>query len=305
MSDILSGMRAHEAQSLKSAILALDAALAAREPVYVQGCDELRARTEGEHAAYMEGLEEGKKIAARQPVGEPITVEAVAEIFNHPEYGLSIDWLLENGIGELQIGDVLMVSDRAITDEDGSGEVYTAPPAQAVDLGQFRRVLLAAVDKFGGIPADATAAEKLRELLALIDSHSVASNQLSGKSGQLAVDGARQPVGEQPMEMRICELRHVSLKPNRPYVFTVDANCANCRADAAYAMGHTDTRPAHAVNLANFKALYRAYVRLLESGRDRIRDLGGTCDPVDVMEANDVDLQAARRVLDSQAVANG
>lgn len=53
---------------------------------------------------------------------------------------------------------------------------------------------------------------------------------------------------------------------------------------------------------AFLKALYRAYVRLLESGRDRIRDLGGTCDPVDVMEANDEDLQAARRVIDSQAV---
>lgn len=63
--------------------------------------------------------------------------------------------------------------------------------------------------------------------------------------------------------------------------------------------------PAQAVDLAEFKALYRAYVRLLESGRDRIIDLGGTCDPVDVMEANDVDLQAARRVMDSQAVSNG
>ncbi|WP_207785181.1 hypothetical protein [Stenotrophomonas maltophilia] len=62
---------------------------------------------------------------------------------------------------------------------------------------------------------------------------------------------------------------------------------------------------AQAVDLADFKALYRAYVRLLESGRDRIRDLGGACDPVDVMEANDVDLQAARRVIDSQAVGNG
>ncbi|WP_422346974.1 hypothetical protein [Stenotrophomonas sp. DR009] len=59
--------------------------------------------------------------------------------------------------------------------------------------------------------------------------------------------------------------------------------------------------PAQAVDPAAFKALYRAYVRLLESGRDRITDLGGTCDPVDVMEANDVDLQAARRVMDSQA----
>ncbi|OWB46087.1 hypothetical protein [Stenotrophomonas maltophilia] len=63
--------------------------------------------------------------------------------------------------------------------------------------------------------------------------------------------------------------------------------------------------PAQAVDLDDFKALYRAYVRLLESGRDRIRDLGGACDPVDVMEANDVDLQAARRVLDRQAVGNG
>lgn len=155
MSNILSGMRAHEAQSLKSAILALDAALAARQAVYVQGCDELRARTGGERAAYMEGLEEGKKIAARQPVGEPITVEAVAEIFNHPEYGLSIDWLLENGIGELQVGDVLMVSDRAITDEDGSGEVYTGPPAQAVDLGEVCALLQRRIEQWRShLPAD-------------------------------------------------------------------------------------------------------------------------------------------------------
>lgn len=60
--------------------------------------------------------------------------------------------------------------------------------------------------------------------------------------------------------------------------------------------------PAQAVDLVDFKALYRAYVRLLESGMDRIRDLGGSCDPVDVMEANDVDLQAALRVIDSKAV---
>lgn len=63
--------------------------------------------------------------------------------------------------------------------------------------------------------------------------------------------------------------------------------------------------PAQAVDLAALKALYHAYVRLLESGRDRIIDLGGTCDPVDVMEVNDVDLQAARHVIDSQAVGNG
>ncbi len=60
---------------------------------------------------------------------------------------------------------------------------------------------------------------------------------------------ALQSAGEQPMEMRICELRHVSLKPNRFYIFTVDANCANCRADAAYATGQIDARPAQAVDL--------------------------------------------------------
>jgi len=68
---------------------------------------------------------------------------------------------------------------------------------------------------------------------------------------------ARQPVGEHPMEMRICELRHVSLKPNRPYVFTVDANCAKCRADAAYALGRTDSKPAQAVDPADpWRGLY-------------------------------------------------
>lgn len=45
------------------------------------------------------------------------------------------------------------------------------------------------------------------------------------------------------------------------------------------------------------RRLYHAYVRLLESGRDRIRDLGGECDPVDVMERNDPDLIQARRAL--------
>lgn len=45
------------------------------------------------------------------------------------------------------------------------------------------------------------------------------------------------------------------------------------------------------------KALYLAYVRLLESGRDRITSLGGDCDPVDVMEAQDPALQAARAAI--------
>lgn len=47
----------------------------------------------------------------------------------------------------------------------------------------------------------------------------------------------------------------------------------------------------------DMQRLYNAYVRLLESGRDRIRDLGGECDGVDVMERNDLDLRHARDVL--------
>ncbi|WP_312680987.1 DUF4406 domain-containing protein [Stenotrophomonas chelatiphaga] len=77
-------------------------------------------------------------LAARQPVGEPVTVEAVATVRRGGDGERYIDWLTEGGIADLEVGDVLMVSDRAITDEDGSGEVYAAPPAQAVDLEQFR-----------------------------------------------------------------------------------------------------------------------------------------------------------------------
>lgn len=40
-----------------------------------------------------------------------------------------------------------------------------------------------------------------------------------------------------------------------------------------------------------------AYMRLLENGRDRILLLGGKCDPLDVMERNDVDLREAREAL--------
>lgn len=59
------------------------------------------------------------------------------------------------------------------------------------------------------------------------------------------LDLDRQPATEAPMEMRICELRHVAVKPNRPYIFTVDVNCTNCRADAAYALGS----PEQVINL--------------------------------------------------------
>lgn len=37
--------------------------------------------------------------------------------------------------------------------------------------------------------------------------------------------------------------------------------------------------------LSQLKRLAHAYVSLMESGRDRIIELGGSCDEVDVMEA--------------------
>src|SRR5690606_17578052 len=58
------------------------------------------------------------------------------------------------------------------------------------------------------------------------------------------------------------------------------------------------TSPAEAsVSLADFKALYRAYVNVLECSRDRIRDLGGDCDSVQKMEAGDPALVRARKVI--------
>ncbi len=49
---------------------------------------------------------------------------------------------------------------------------------------------------------------------------------------------------------------------------------------------------------AGFRELMAAYVRLLETGRDRIIDLGGTCDAVEVMKAGDPALVAARALLE-------
>ncbi len=45
--------------------------------------------------------------------------------------------------------------------------------------------------------------------------------------------------------------------------------------------------------------LIRGYVNLLESGRDRIRDFGGDCDPVDAMESNDPWLRSARKAINA------
>lgn len=157
---------------------------------------------------------------------------------------------------------------------------------------------------------------QLGEVLRRVLSAALSAHQPVGEPGEMSPEftdtaraaiawvlwhhqGGSSPVG-QPLRFALGMGQHDRM---------TDHQIAEAKRFAAWANATTEDfhhrAPAQAVDLADFKALYRAYVRLLESGRDRIRDLGGTCDPVDVMEANDVDLQAARRVMDCQAVGNG
>ena len=51
------------------------------------------------------------------------------------------------------------------------------------------------------------------------------------------------------------------------------------------------------VLLEALKELRKGYVNLLEIGRDRIVDMGGECDPVDVMESKDPYLKQAKQAI--------
>lgn len=51
--------------------------------------------------------------------------------------------------------------------------------------------------------------------------------------------------------------------------------------------------------LKALEMMNRAYVNLMENGRDRIIMLGGECDPVDVMESNDPNLRESRAAIAS------
>jgi hypothetical protein len=49
--------------------------------------------------------------------------------------------------------------------------------------------------------------------------------------------------------------------------------------------------------LDTLKYLARHYVGILEHGRDRIIDLGGQCDPLEVMESGDPHLRIVREII--------
>ncbi|MCI1124774.1 hypothetical protein [Stenotrophomonas maltophilia] len=137
----------------------LRAALAARQPVYVQGSDELRARTEGERAAYMEGLEEGKKIAARQAVGkidEAAVLRRAAAVLDMWEGDSNQTGYMGDFKDAQAILEVLAQN--------------AAQSAQAVDLGEVREAVRKAWQKCA---AGESVDLQFGTLLALIDSMAV------------------------------------------------------------------------------------------------------------------------------------
>jgi hypothetical protein len=52
------------------------------------------------------------------------------------------------------------------------------------------------------------------------------------------------------------------------------------------------------VTMAKLKRLYREYVNTLENGRSRIISLGGECDPIEKMEADDPTLKEVRAFIE-------
>lgn len=135
----------HEAASNCRTILRGLSNIAARQPVRIYGCC---AQPEGElHTAECPNM---RHLAAGQPVGEP--------------YG----WVITGPNGSIfcpaDRQDIMEATTRS--ELVSFVEVYAAPPAQAVDLGQFRASVLHAYEEMH----DGYHSEKLGSLLALIDS---------------------------------------------------------------------------------------------------------------------------------------
>lgn len=91
-----------------------------------------RLKEGGEHGWEDHMATAMQEMLATQPAaGEPIQVETVA-ITREDDDGLYLDWVLEGGISALEApGVVLLVAHGTVTDDQGSGEVYVAPPAAA------------------------------------------------------------------------------------------------------------------------------------------------------------------------------
>lgn len=66
-----------------------------------------------------------------EQVREVAQVSAVGQVAYVGDGELGIEWLLEGGICELIPGQLLLISDNPITDDEGYGEVYAATPTPA------------------------------------------------------------------------------------------------------------------------------------------------------------------------------
>lgn len=70
---------------------------------------------------------------AEQPLlaSEPVVLSAAA-VVREGDDGQYLDWLLEGGIAELEPGQVLIVADQDVTDDEGRGELYRLQQNDAV-----------------------------------------------------------------------------------------------------------------------------------------------------------------------------
>ena len=106
-------------------------------PEPVKSFAELRAK-------HREGIDaEHAKLGATP---EPVTVESVATVRRG-----KLSWLIEGGIAAIPDGVMLLIADSPITDDSGSGEVYThpAPPVSddvVRDAERWREVERASCD---------------------------------------------------------------------------------------------------------------------------------------------------------------
>lgn len=98
-------------------------------------------------------------LAARQPVGEP-----VCNVEGTWLWSKLMDWCKRMGVAPSNHDELFAIAKEAQAR-------YTTPPAQAVDLGQFRDSVVQAISNVSYMTGYGPAYEKLTELLALIDSH--------------------------------------------------------------------------------------------------------------------------------------
>lgn len=71
--------------------------------------------------------------APQQATPGPVSIEVVGEIVTN-EDGNDVRWSIEGGADAIPEGMVLLIADRQITDDTGSGEVYTSPAPGVPEL---------------------------------------------------------------------------------------------------------------------------------------------------------------------------